>query len=216
MSAGIFYRFAEAVIHNFVVYLHIQIKKEKMTYFRYVFVLLALFSFWACSDDDPVEINEDTATKIYNDIKGTYEGKVRVSNEMMPVTIVVANDEFTVKRLPLQPILQRIFTDQHAMEEALKSAGEITTFTAPVTSLRVDTNSSMLIMEPTDLVFSVTVGGERKQVSALIESYASWVRQWGNLSVQMNVVELFCDGQKYSLTDNRVEYLIDSAKKSES
>ena len=125
-----------------------------MTYFRYVFVLLALFSFWACSDDDPVEINEDTATKIYNDIKGTYEGKVRVGNEMMPVTIVVANDEFTVKRLPLQPILQRIFTDQHAMEEALKSAGEITTFTAPVTSLRVDTNSSMLIMEPTDLVFS--------------------------------------------------------------
>ncbi len=187
-----------------------------MTYFRYVFVLLALFSFWACSDDDPVEINEDTATKIYNDIKGTYEGKVRVGNEMMPVTIVVANDEFTVKRLPLQPILQRIFTDQHAMEEALKSAGEITTFTAPVTSLRVDTNSSMLIMEPTDLVFSVTVGGERKQVSALIESYASWVRQWGNLSVQMNVVELFCDGQKYSLTDNRVEYLIDSAKKPES
>ena len=179
MSAGIFYRFAEAVIHNFVVYLHIQIKKEKITYFRYVFVLLALFSFWACSDDDPVEINEDTATKIYNDIKGTYEGKVRVGNEMMPVTIVVANDEFTVKRLPLQPILQRIFTDQHAMEEALKSAGEITTFT-------------------------------------VIESYASWVRQWGNLSVQMNVVELFCDGQKYSLTDNRVEYLIDSAKKPES
>lgn len=216
MSAGIFYRFAEAVILNFVVYLHIQIKKEKMTYFRYVFVLLALFSFCACSDDDPVEINEDTATKIYNDIKGTYEGKVRVGNEMMPVTIVVANDEFTVKRLPLQPILQRIFTDQHAMEEALKSAGEITTFTAPVTSLRVDTHSSMLIMEPTDLVFSVTVGGERKQVSALIESYASWVRQWGNLSVQMNVVELFCDGQKYSLTDNRVEYLIDSAKKPES
>ena len=71
-------------------------------------------------------------------------------------------------------------------------------------------------MEPTDLVFSVSVGGERKQVSALIESYASWVRQWGDLSVQMNVVELFCDGQKYSLTDNRVEYLIDSAKKPES
>ena len=187
-----------------------------MTYFRYVFVLLALFSFCACSDDDPVEINEDTATKIYNDIKGTYEGKVRVGNEMMPVIIVVANDEFTVKRLPLQPILQRIFADQHAMEEALKSAGETTTFTAPVTSLRVDTHSSTLLMEPTDLVFSVIVGGERKQVSALIESYASWVRQWGDLSVQMNVVELFCDGQKYSLTDNRVEYLIDSAKKPES
>ena len=67
-----------------------------MTYFRYAFVLMAFFVLSACSDDNPVEINENTATKIYNEIKGTYEGYVRVGNDSHPVTIVVANINQTV------------------------------------------------------------------------------------------------------------------------
>lgn len=186
-----------------------------MTYFRYAFVLMALFSLLACSDDDPVEVNEESATRIYNEIKGTYEGKVRVGNEMLPVIIVIADDEFSVKRLPLRPILQRIFTNESELEEALKSVGETTTFTAPIETLSVMANTSVLKMEPTDLVFEVTVGGERKNGSALIEAYASWMKTWGELSVNMNVVELYCDGQQYSLKDNRIVFVIDNAKKPE-
>ena len=183
-----------------------------MAYFKYAFVLMALFSLLACSDDDPEEMNTDTGTMIYNEIKGTYEGSVRVENEMLPVIIVVANDEFTVKRLPLLPILKRIFTSQSELEEALKSVGETTTFTAPIVNLTV-TRTSLLTMDPTDLVLTVTVNGERRQVSALIQSYANWVRSWGTLSAEMRVVELYCDGKKFDLTDNRIEYLIDDAKK---
>lgn len=186
-----------------------------MTIYKYVFALAVLLSCFACTDDDTVEINEDTATRIYHEIKGSYEGYVRVGNEMRPVTVVVANDEFTVKRLPLLPILQRVFTNQGELEEALKSVGETTTFTAPVVNLSVMTSSSLLTMDPADVVVTVTVGGERKQVSALIESYANWVKQWGELSVGMNVLELYCDGQTYNLTDNHIEYFIDNAKKTE-
>lgn len=184
-----------------------------MTYFRYAFVLMAFLALSACSDDNPVEINENTATKIYNEIKGTYEGYVRVGNDSHPVTIVVANDEFTVKRLPLQPILKRFFTNERQLDQALKSAGETTTLKAPVVNISVLANSSMLTMDPVDVVMSVNVDGERKQVSALIESIAQWNKSWGELSIVMNVKELFYDGQKYNLTDNRIEYYIDNAKK---
>ena len=186
-----------------------------MTYLKYVLMLVMLVSFSACSDDDPVEINEDTATMIYNDIKGTYEGGVRVGNETLPVTIVVANDEFTVKRLPLQPILQKVFTDQRQLEEAMKSVGETATFIAPISNISVMTSSSLLTMEPADLVLSVTVGGERKQLSVLMQSYANWVRSWKELSVEMLAVELYYDGVKYDLTNNSIEYFIDNAKKPE-
>lgn len=185
------------------------------TYFRYAFMLMAMFCFVACSDDDTEGVNEQTATDIFNEIKGTYEGKTRVGNDMWPVTIMVANDEFTIKQLPVLPIIQRIFTSQHDQEEALKEVGETTTFVAPITNLGVVSSSAMLGMEPTDLVLTLDVGGEHKQISALIESYASWVRAWGNLSVKMNVVELNYDGNPYSLTDNRIEYFIDMAQKPE-
>ena len=140
-----------------------------MTYFRYAFVLTALFALLACSDD-AVEITEGSATGIYNDIKGTYEGVVPVGNESRPVPIVVANDEFTIKRLPLEPILKAVFTEQKELEEAVASSGETTTFTAPIVQMAVTSNTVALSMDPTDIVFTVTVGGERKQVSALMES----------------------------------------------
>lgn len=184
-----------------------------MAYFRYAFVLMALFALFACSDDDVKEITDDTATRIYNKIKGTYEGVVRVDNTTCPVTIIVANDEFTIKRLPLRPILKVIFPNEKELEEAVTSAGETTTFVAPVVGLAVMTNTSVLSMDPTDIVFMVTVGGKQKQVSALMEAYASWNSVWDELTVDMNVKELFCDGQSYSLTDNRIIYYIDNAHK---
>ena len=58
-----------------------------MTCFRYVFVLMALLSLWSCSDDEAKEVSAGTATEIYNKIKGTYEGSVRVVNESRRVTI---------------------------------------------------------------------------------------------------------------------------------
>ena len=183
-----------------------------MTYFRYAFVLTALFALLACSDDVDV-ITEGSATGIYNDIKGTYEGVVPVGNESRPVTIVVANDEFTIKRLPLEPILKAVFTEQKELEEAVDSSGETTTFTAPIVQMAVTSNTVALSMDPTDIVFTVTVGGERKQVSALMESVCMLNSVWGDLSVAMNAKELYCDGRSYSLTDNRVTYLIDGAKK---
>ena len=183
------------------------------TYFRYAFVLMAFFAISACSDDNPVEINENTATKIYNEIKGTYEGYAKVGNDSHPITIVVANDEFTVKRFPLQPIFKRIFTNERQLDQALKSVGETTTLKAPVVNIGVLANSSMLTMEPVDVVMSVTVDGEKKQVSVLIESIAQWNKSWAELSAAMKVKELFCDGQKYNLTDNGIEYYIDNAKK---
>ena len=95
----------------------------------------------------------------------------------------------------------------------MKSVGETTTFTAPVSNLSVMSNSSVLTMEPSDLVLTVTEGNQHKQLSVLIQAYASWARSWGDLTVEMYAIELYYDGKKYDLTNNRIEYFIDNAKK---
>ena len=68
-------------------------------------------------------------------------------------------------------------------------------------------------MEATDLVFTVKVGGQSMPVSVLMESYAMWNSTWGTLTVQMNAQELYCDGRRYDLTDNHINYFIDDAKR---
>ena len=184
-----------------------------MTCFRYVFVLMALLSLWSCSDDEAKEVSAGTATEIYNKIKGTYEGSVRVVNESRRVTIVVGNDEFTVRQLPLEPILSVVFKSEKELDEALASAGAVATFTAPIVNISLLSSSSLLNMEATDLVFTVKVGGQSMPVSVLMESYAMWNSTWGTLTVQMNAQELYCDGRRHDLTDNHINYFIDDAKR---
>ena len=183
-----------------------------MAYFRCLFVLTALLFLWSCSGDEAKEVNAGTATEVYNKIKGTYEGTVRVGNESRRVTVVVGNDEFSVRQLPLEPILRVVFPSQKELDEALASVGEVTTFTAPIVNISLLPSSSLLNMAATDLVFTVKVGGQSLPVTVLLESYALWNSTWATLSVQMNARELYCDGRRFDLTDNHINYFIDDAK----
>jgi hypothetical protein len=156
-------------------------------------------------------MNVNTAQEMYDSMRGTYVGNVMVDNLPQKIYVTIAND-FTVKQLPLKPLLQRVFTDETEMEAALKSAQNVV-FTAPTKDMAIVSGNAYLFMEPTDLVFNVTVDGKTKAVSALLESTAYVNRPTDELSLNIDVKELSYDGKSYDLKTNGIKYVMDNAKK---
>ena len=68
-------------------------------------------------------------------------------------------------------------------------------------------------MKPTDLVFTVTVDGKSYKVDALMEGMLYANTTYDELSMSMDVTELNCDGVKYDMVNNGVNYFVDNAKK---
>lgn len=167
-------------------------------------------SLSACSSDNAKEPTQENAQDIYNGLKGTYQGSVLVDNIPQSVIITIAND-FSVRRLPLKPILSRIFTDESMLNEALSSVRDVT-FTASTQNLLVTVYNVCLTMQPTDFIFHVTIGGEDYQINALIKSE---VYKMGSntISVNLEIAELTCDGKPYNLTNASIIYNIDLASK---
>jgi hypothetical protein len=182
-----------------------------------ILFLLVLLCCYGCSETETeteTEMNENTAQQLYNSVKGTYVGNVMVDNIPQKIHITLGND-LTVKYLPVRPLLERIFNNGAALDAAEKSAGAVV-FTAPIENMVVpySTGGSIyLILEPTDLVFSVTADGKTCAVSALIEGQIHANRVYDELSMYLNVKELHCDGTSYDMTTNGVSYYVDNAKK---
>lgn len=175
-----------------------------------ILFLLALICCYGCSEST-TEMNENTAQQMYNSIKGTYTGNIMVDNVPQKVSLTVGND-LTVKYLPVRPILERIFTDGAALDEAEKTAGAVV-FTATIDQMMVSEGNVYLTLEPTDLVFNVKVGDKTYPVAALLEGGLYANRATDELSMIVDVTQLNCDGISYDMTQNGVTYIVDNAKK---
>ena len=162
-----------------------------------------------CSEST-TDMDESDAQQVFNSIKGTYVGNILVDNVPQKVYLIV-DDNFTMKYLPVRPILERIFTGA-ALDEAEQSAGSVA-FTATLDLMTVAGSNSHLHMKPTDLVFTVTVDGKSYKVDALMEGMLYATTTYDELSMSMDVTELNCDGVKYDMVNNGVNYFVDNAKK---
>ena len=181
-----------------------------MKLFRIVFsaVLIALFT--ACSDENNREVSVVDAQKAYNEAKGTYAGVVL--NENVPVKVnITIGDDLTIKYLPVTPILSRFFSGAELDEAVASVKGP--TFSAPTVNMALEGNFMYIWMEPTDWMFTAKAGGVEYRVSALLSSVLCYSRAYGKVSVNVNVDELFCEGQKADLTSNSISWLIDEAAK---
>ncbi|MBR3472982.1 MAG: DUF4840 domain-containing protein [Prevotella sp.] len=189
-----------------------------MNKLKYIWMLIALFSLFSCSDSETEEVNENTAQQVFNRMKGTYQGTAivgTVSGMTSQRVTVVVGDDLTIYDLPLQPIIERIFTDREQQAEALSAAPYGTMFRAPINGISIMPYQAALTTEDSDLSFSVPVGGTTYQVTALINTSALMDNMSNSLSINMIVKELLCNGLSVSMGDTPISYLIDSALRQE-
>jgi hypothetical protein len=164
----------------------------------------------ACSRE-ATEVNNVSAQQMYNEMRGTYVGNIMVDNIPQKVYVTIG-DDFTVSQLPLKPILERLITDNSELNEAIESADN-TTFTAPTDNMTVSGNYVLLTMTTSDILFTIQVGGQSKQVSAMIASVAEVNTYSKELSLYMEVKDLYYNGQSYDVSKNRITYYLDIADK---
>jgi len=155
-------------------------------------------------------MNEGTAQQMYNSIKGTYVGNIMVDNIPQKINVSIGND-LSMRYLPLRPILGHVFSGAD-LDEAEKSVGSVT-FTIPLDQMMIAEGNIYLTLEPTDLVFSVTVDNKPHTVSALMEGTAFANKSTDNLTLSLDVTALNCEGIAYDLKNNGINYFVDNAKK---
>jgi len=169
---------------------------------------VAVIIIASCSSDSTKEYSKENAQEVFNDLKGTYQGSVLVNNLPQNVTITIGND-FVVRRLPLKPILEKIFIDESQITEALSSAHDVV-FTAKVQNIQITTYNVLLTMEPTDFIFRVSVNGKDYQIDAFIKSEAYKINN-NTINANLEITELTCDGTAYDITKSPIIYYIDLA-----
>lgn len=171
-------------------------------------LVAALMSFNSCSVDSKKEVTVEDARQAYNDMKGTWRG--RVSDENVPVDVTMTfGDEFTLSNLPVTPLLKRFFSGEE-LDEALKSAHPAN-YVAPTLEMMIAGDQVYVQMEAADWSFTVTVGGEDFQVNALLRVVTLYSNNYRTLSASIEVQELTCDGKTADLTMNGIAYFVDSA-----
>ena len=173
-------------------------------------LLAGLLLLGACSEDSQQGYDEASAQQTLDNMKGVYDGTVMVNNLPQAVQIVIGTD-FTMKRLPTEPILSHIFSGGD-LEAAVNSV-ETVNFTAETGIMTVGERNIALSMEPSDLLFTAKVAGREYAVTVTFQTLAYRSTLYDDLSVTMQASELYCDGKAYSLTDNGITYMIDNAKK---
>jgi len=181
-----------------------------MKVLKFAFFALLACCLTACGDSG-IEVNEDSGQEIYNSTKGTYVGNILVDNIPQKITITIG-ENFTVKPLPMKPILERVFTNEEELEQALASVQNVT-FSAPIIQMSVASGYIYFLMEDTDLTVDVTVEGKSHKVFALISSETLFDMYSSALSLNMYVKELNFEGKSYDVTTNKINYFVDSAQK---
>ena len=176
----------------------------------YGLLLLSCIVLTACSDDSKTDLTEADAQRAYNDAKGTYKGVVLDENVPTAVYLTVGQD-FSIRDLPVTPLL-RPFLSGKDLDAAVASVKE-RVFKAPTSSMTISGDLVYITMEPTDWVFTATVGGEKYEVNALISVTVRYSHSFDRLSASIVVDELFCNGRKADLSSNAITWLIDEATK---
>lgn len=171
---------------------------------------MGLAGLGSCSVDSKKEVTVEDAKQAYNDMKGTWKGRVTDENVPVDVTMTFGN-EFTMSNLPVTPLLKRFFSGVE-LDEALGSAHPVN-YVAPTLEMMISGDQVYIQMEPTDWSFTVTVGGEDYQVNALLAVTTLYSNNYKTLSAGVVVQELTCDGKTADLTMNGITYLVDSATK---
>lgn len=189
--------------------MHQQIKK-RMIRLKYCILCLGLFLCGACSDSSEEGYDTGSAQQIYNDLRGTYQGTVTVNNLPATIQIVIGTD-FTVKNLPTEPILARIFNGSDL--EAAVASMEKVNFTAETDQMAIVDSYFMLTMMPGDLMFTVKVGENSYPVTVTFQTRAWRSHLYDDLSMSLFASELYCDGVSYDLSQNGISYVVDNAKK---
>ncbi len=169
---------------------------------------MVLIFCMGCSEDK-TEINEASGQELYNNLKGTYVGNVLVDNIPEKVYVTISND-FSIRQMPLKPILQHIFKDDQELNEALSSAST-TTFTAQTDNFSILIPMAYITMKPSDFQFTVVVNKLSYMVTVMIETTAYKPLNSDELSVNMDVIELLCNNQVYDVTTEPIHYFIDVA-----
>ena len=100
-------------------------------------LLAGLLLLGACSEDSQQGYDEASAQQTLDNMKGVYDGTVMVNNLPQAVQIVIGTD-FTMKRLPTEPILSHIFSGGD-LEAAVNSV-ETVNFTAETGIMTVGEN----------------------------------------------------------------------------
>lgn len=175
----------------------------------YLLLLLGVLMI-ACSDDSKTELTEADAQKAYNDAQGTYKGVVLDENVPTPVYLTIGQD-FSIRDLPVTPLLKRFLSGKD-LDAAVASVKE-RVFKAPTSAMSIMGDLVYITMEPTDWVFTATVGGEKYDVNALISVTVRYTHTYDKLSASIVVDELFCNSQKADLSSNAISWLIDEATK---
>jgi len=181
---------------------------KKITAF--ILSVLCLTAFNSCSVDSKKEVTVVDAQKAYNDMKGTYTGRVTDENVPVEVTMTFATD-FTLRGLPVTPLLKRFFSDEE-LDEALKTARPAA-FVAPTSAMQIAGDQVYVWMEPTDWSFEVTVDGKTYRVNALLAVVTLYSNNYKTLSADIMVKELTCEGITADMTNNGISYLVDNANK---
>lgn len=172
-------------------------------------VLLLCLSLTACSGNSTEEFTEIDAQNAYDNLKGTYVGNMLVDNVPTSVSVVIGSD-FSVRYLPVNSLLSRIFTSDAELQAAIKSAAGVV-YNAPTVSIAISGDQLRLSMEPTDLVFNVTVNDHVYTVAALMTATVLYNHSFDTLSLSMTVDELSCNGVTYNLSQDGITYFIDTA-----
>lgn len=175
------------------------------------YILLSLcILLVACSNDSKTELTVVDAQKAYNDAIGTYKGYVMDNN--IPATVYMTlGQEFSIRNLPVTPLLRHFFSGKE-LDDAIASVKE-KVFKAPTVSMSITGDLVYITMEPTDWTFTATVNNEKYDVSVLMSATVLYSHTYDNLSANIVVNELYCNGQKADLSSNSISWLIDEATK---
>ena len=152
------------------------------------------------------------AQKAFNSLKGTYVGTVMDNNVPTRASVTIGRD-FSVRDLPIRPLLKDFLSDEE-MAEALKTVKGLV-YQAPTVSMAMteDRSQLLLVMEPTDWQFTVTAGGKDYEISALMSAAVVYFLQSEKLSMEIVVQSLSCNGQQADLSLEGISYFIDQAEK---
>jgi len=187
--------------------------KFRMKKLRLLIAILAVSCLFACSSEESKDFTVEDAQRAYNNLKGTYVGNMIIDNLPTPVYINIGT-EFKIRNLPLRPLLKKIFDDDAEITEALAATRNIV-YNAPTLSMVVSGRQLILTMEPTDLVFNVEIKGEEYNIAALMSATVLYDMGYDTITINMTVDELRCNGISYNLTQEKIDYFLDMAKRQE-
>ena len=176
--------------------------KFRMKKLRLLIAILAVSCLFACSSEESKDFTVEDAQRAYNNLKGTYVGNINIGTE------------FKIRNLPLRPLLKKIFDDDAEITEALAATRNIV-YNAPTLSMVVSGRQLILTMEPTDLVFNVEIKGEEYNIAALMSATVLYDMGYDTITLNMTVDELRCNGISYNLTQEKIDYFLDMAKRQE-